>query len=227
MSVDPLDQQQLEQIVVSVISRLMTPAATLSSAPTGSTPFIEEQVITQDLLIGRVNGSRTVRVGPRAILTPSARDFLRVRGIECIRDADGGSAAATAARPRWIALVSKATSTVTSALSSLGDGGSIVEQRLVGSPLEAAQQGIGLLCRGDAAGVAVFTDEPEVVACIANRNTSVRASVVSTVAQAAALQRSLGVNIATINPIGLSLFELRNLLRVVTTGVPTAPANWS
>lgn len=227
MSVNTLDQQHLEQIVVSVISRLMTPAASSSSAPDGLTPFIEERVITQDLLIGRVNGSRTVRVGSRAILTPSARDFLRVRGIECVRVANSGSAATTEAQPRWIALVSKATSTVTSALSSLGEGGSSVDQRLVGSPVEAAQHGIGLLCRGDAAGVAVFTDEPEVVACVANRNANVRAAVVASVAQAATLQRSLGVNFAAINPVGLSLFELRNLLRVVTSGVPTAPANWS
>jgi hypothetical protein len=227
MSVNELDQQQLERIVVSVISRLMTPAPSSSSATSGSTPFIEEPVITQDLLIGRVNGSRTVRVGPRAILTPSARDFLRVRGIECVRDANSGSASAMAARPRWIALVSKATSTVTSALASLGDGGSSLEQRLVGSAIEAAQQGVGLLCRGDAAGVAVFTDEPEVVACIANRNASARAAVVASVAQVSELQRSLGVNFAAVNPVGMSLFELRNVLRVVTSGIPTTPHSGS
>lgn len=227
MSVNTLDQQHLERIVADVISRLMTPAASSSGAPSGTTPFIEEPVITQDLLIGRVNGSRTVRVGTRAILTPSARDFLRVRGIECVRETGGGSASEIAARPRWIALVSKATSTVTSALPSLGDGNSKLEQRLVGSPVEAAQHGIGLLCRGEAAGIAVFTDEPEAVACVANRNASVRAAVVASVAQATALQRSLGVNFAAINPVGLSLFELRNLLRVVTSCVPTAPANWS
>jgi hypothetical protein len=227
MSADTLDQQQLEQIVAAVFSRLLTPAANPPAGPSGSTLVIEEPVITQDLLIGRVNGSRTVRIGSRAILTPSARDFLRVRGIECVRESSGGAMPATPTRPRWIALVSKATSTVTSALSSFATGGLAAEKLLVGSPIEAAQQGVSLLCRGDAAGVVVFTDEPEVMACVANRNASVRAAVVASVPQATALHRRLGVNFAAINPVGLSLFELRNLLQVVTSGVPTTPASLS
>jgi hypothetical protein len=233
MSVESLDQRQLEQIVVSVITRLMTPTASPRAEPTAATvprsspPFIADRVITQELLVARVTDGKSVRVSSRAILTPSARDFLRIHGIECVRDSTNDATSPTAIRTPWVALVSKTTSTVTSAVGSLRENGGNVEQRLVGTSVEAAQQAIGILCRGDAVGVVVFTDEPEATACLANRNATVRAAVVTSVPQATSIQRRLGVNLAAINPVGQSFFELRNLLRVVTSGNPTAPPTWS
>src|SRR6266404_2887620 len=91
--------EHVDLIVQRVLEHLGTPgghapgATSATSSSSASLPVaapkgvrITESVVTQALLAETINGAKQVRIGPAAILTPSARDFIRNYGIEIIRE---------------------------------------------------------------------------------------------------------------------------------------------
>lgn len=251
---------EIERIVAEVMERLLTsPAAAHSMEQASSQPaaaaqmssasivqpvvestsspglqsppvHVAEAVITADLLQSRLNGEKTVQVGARAVLTPSARDFFRTRNIQWTRAADGNASAGVTGRStvtHWQAVISKANSQVEAVVKNLLSAGAAWETRLTGLPVEAARQGVSALCRGEAAGVVVFAEQPELVACLANRNSKLRAAAVWNAQQVAAAARHLGANLLAIDPVGKSFFELRTMLKAfMAGGTPRPPGNW-
>lgn len=215
--------EQVEFIVQSVLKEVGTksdaarnlagPHIAPPTAPAASKGVsIPNAVITEALLAEAVNGSAQVRIGPKAVLTPSARDFLRSRGIEIVREGQARSTNSV----RWQVLVTKSTPQIAAAVESLKTIGISCDLRLLGVPAEAVAQGIGALCRGETEQIVIFTDQPEWTACHANRNDRVRAAAVSDVASVERVQLSLKANVLAINPAGRSLIELSALLRAFT-----------
>ena len=47
---------------------------------------LNEAVLTHEVLSKQINGATQIRIGQRAILTPSAREFIKSRGITCVRE---------------------------------------------------------------------------------------------------------------------------------------------
>ncbi|MFN0051369.1 MAG: hypothetical protein ACKV0T_04215 [Planctomycetales bacterium] len=173
---------------------------------------ITAPVITGDLLEQSARGAARIRVSSRAILTPSARDFLRQRGVEVVRESPP---TVPAASQRWQVMVTHGSPQVTAALAGLRRDGIVFEQRLLGLPDEAASQATGALCRGEAAGVVVFTTEPELVACLANRQERVRGVSLRSLPTLDAVRRSANPNLLAIDPVGKSSFELRHWLQAI------------
>jgi hypothetical protein len=170
---------------------------------------IADQVVTQQLLAERVNGSNQVCIGSKAILTPSARDFVKQRGIKIIRE----TAAAKTATLRWQVIVTKPIANISAAIASLSELGVAVDQRLSGLPAEAAAQATSALCRGEAAHVVVFTAHPEFVACLANRTVKVRAAAVPDVAAVERVRVSMNANLIAIDPASRNAHEIKALLK--------------
>ncbi len=211
----------------------LPPASPVGSAPkVAPTPqkpaarpeavVFTEAVITGSLLEGRVGESRSVRFAPHAVLTPTARDFLRIKQIEWSREAGN---AVTASSAQWQAIVSKSFPPVLSAIEALKTAGEGWELRLSGTSMEAARQAVSAIARAEATGIAVFAEDPDVVACLANRNSRVRAAVVHNTEALASLRRILGPNVLAISPANKSFFELRNLLKTWSSGgTPVTPS---
>ena len=80
---------------------------------------------------------------------------------------------------------------------------------------EAAKKAIGELRRESSRVIVVLTSEPEVAACLANRNEQVKAAVVADAAAVARVKFGLDGNVFVVDPAGRSFFELRNILRRV------------
>ena len=80
---------------------------------------------------------------------------------------------------------------------------------------EAAKKVIGELRRESSRVIVVLTSEPEVAACLANRNEQVKAAVVGDTAAVARVKSELDGNVFVVDPAGRSFFELRNILRRV------------
>ena len=91
-------QEQVERIVVEVIRRLglletnptreRGPANGVAAGERSSTTAelrLTEKVVSLRLLEGKLTGITKVIVKPRAIVTPAAKDELKVRNIELIR----------------------------------------------------------------------------------------------------------------------------------------------
>jgi hypothetical protein len=76
-------KEQVERIVLEVIRRL----GLLDQMPASSPVDLRlgEQVITMQLIAGKLSGVRRLVVSGRAIVTPSVRDELNQRNIELVR----------------------------------------------------------------------------------------------------------------------------------------------
>ncbi len=202
--------ETVELIVQRVLEHLGTPAANAAASAVPQGYRISAQVVTQALLAESINGSTTVRIGPKAIMTPSALDFVRQRGIEIVRE-PAVAIAKTAAR--WQVIVATPHSNIAPAVESLKQYGIACNLRLSGHATEAAAQAISAICRGDADKVVVFTAEPELVACLANRNERIRAAASGDAGALARSQRELKPNVLSLDPSNKSVHELRALLK--------------
>ena len=228
------DEQLLEQVVARVLEQLRTPpdAARNGSSNGQHKPetaskslILDERVITGELLESRLNGSPRVEFSPQAVLTPSARDVLRKRGVEWSRSSaktqrHGGKAAT------WKAIVVNPTPTIDSALGDLDRSGLGCERLTAGCADGAAKLAIKILKENPTAGIIAFTKRPAVAACRANRDALARAAVVSTARELDELRRVMGPNVFCISPEGKAFFELRNLLRAITAASPSKPEKW-
>jgi hypothetical protein len=207
--------ETVELIVQRVLEHLEAPGAGACDAGAPSKPATEgfrvsAAVVTQALLAESVNGVKTVRIGTKAIVTPSARDYLRQKGIEVIRE----SAAAPARTGRRVQIiVATAHPHVSAAVEALEQSGIGCEKRLSGLPAEAATQAISAVCRGEAEKVVIFTAEPELVACLANRNAQIRAAAVADAAAVRRMQTALKPNVLAIDPSPRGVHELKTLLK--------------
>lgn len=231
------DERLVDQIVSGVLERLQgrsdamradtpqpqTPASQPKEhAPPTHDVVLNDRVITADLLERSVNGHRRIQIAAKAVLTPSAREFLRKSDVEWSRL--DGQAAGSAGTGQWKAIVLEAAPVVTGAVEDMTRSG--WQRELVGSVREAVEQAVGAICRGEAAGVVAFSEQADAIICRANRNPTVRGAVVMDVKHLDAVRQSVGANLIGIRPQGRSYFELRNLLRAFGDRAPQAPAGW-
>jgi len=215
--------EHVELIVQRVLEHLGTsgsraPSETKSTgssvpATTPKNVQISEPVVTQAVLAEASHGAKQIRIGPAAILTPSARDFVRKHGIEVIRETLSHSAATGL---RWQVIATASTPDVIAAVEGLKGRGISTDFRLVGLPAEAASQAISAVCRGEAVKVVVFTTQPELVACLANRNEQLRAAAIADVAASERVQRTLNPNLLAIDSSAKGVHELKALLKTFT-----------
>jgi hypothetical protein len=217
-----------DRIVAEVMAQL---ERSEDSAPSPAAPAtarileITDAVITAGLLEERGIKSGPIVVGPKAVLTPSAVDFLANRKINWSR---GAACAKSASSAKWLALVTRSTPAVTAALDAVaGESGGEWRRELLGCHREACERAMGALCRGEADGALVVTDKPEAVACRVNRNPVVRAVAITTVARIKTLKREMSPNLFAIDPTGRTEFELRSCLREIASDPkPAATSEW-
>ncbi|HXY37622.1 MAG TPA: hypothetical protein VEI07_25585 [Planctomycetaceae bacterium] len=221
----------VDRIVAGVLEQLQAPAAAASSNPPTAPDqgiAIQDAVITAALLetLGIVAGP--VVFAAKAIVTPSAVDFLSTRKIAWTRS-NCGASPTNAASAKWSVLISRSTPAVESALDAVGRQPGVHWQReLVGCHREAARRAVGALCRGECDGAIAFTGKPEALACYANRSPQVRVAAVDTTDRVKRAKRTMGANLFAIDPGEQSVFALRSLLREIVAGdKPAAPADWS
>lgn len=221
----------IEQIVANVLAELQPPPASPVRAPSPPTivsPVVKSSplvidldvpVVTANLLAERLRGSQAVRIGRRSVITPSARDWLASKKISWTRGT-GNASTEPSATARWQLVLT----TVTPAITTLRPTLTGWKSELLGTPKEAADHSLRVICTGEADGVLGLCGSAETVACLANRNPKIRAAVLNTALELPALVEHLGPNLLVINPRGKSFVELRNLVRAVETlAKPQAP----
>ena len=115
--------EQIDLIVQRVVARLgpravasPEPAAHRNPGGSPATLQLTDPVITQALLAETLNGSPQVRISAKAILTPTARDFIRQKGIQIIRETASTKPPASI---RWQVITTKSNPQITAALESL------------------------------------------------------------------------------------------------------------
>lgn len=172
---------------------------------------ISERVITAEILLRDLRGARRLVLAPKALLTPTAKDVIRTRRLEVVRQAPQGTPSTTVRR-RWVILVGQALPAVTAAVGAWRTAGGRLETALVGTPAEAAARAISAICRGEADEVLVISAQPESVACLANRNEAVRGVVLVEAPAVARLRESLRPNVWVVDAAPRGGFDLSSLL---------------
>ena len=180
-----------------------------------------EKVITGALLEEKGRGVKRIAVHPTAVLTPSARDFVRKHGIEVTKEAASASGAASSKSReavRWQLLVSKAGPGVLAAADAWVQECGWRRKELVGTAREAAAKAVAAVATAEAAGVIVLTDRVDEACLLVNRNEKVRGVVSSSVRGVQASIAQVGANVFVIDPTNRGAFELRQILKAVVEG---------
>jgi hypothetical protein len=231
-----LDEKLVEKIVGEVMTRIRPTSkpvradsghqpSTINHQPARSSTLntqlstlpITDRVVTAELLGQRLTGKTfsAVAICPKAIITPSAFDFLRTKKIFWHRNTAEAAPKADKPMTRWKALVFTATPSVLQAVehTERQTFGKQWSHELLGSAEEAISAATSAINRGEVSGIAVFADHAELIACRANRSERVNAAVVSDVQLIPALKQYMQLNLMVVRPSGRSFFELRNLLK--------------
>lgn len=194
--------------------------------PTTSAVVIQERIVTADLIKEQAKPGETIVITKQAILTPAAQDYLRNYRIAFERR-DTTQPGTSQSNVRWKVLVSGITDHTLRAIDTVCQQRSQVQRELAGSANEAVSAAISSVCRAEVGGVIVVTNKPDVVACLANRQSAIRAAVIGDLASWSRVQPQLKPNVVCISPHGRSFMELQNILNKVVTGpVPEVPADW-
>jgi hypothetical protein len=201
-----------------------------SATAAGGRITLSDRVITADLLAERIDVATVVAIASRAILTPSARDFIKERGLQIDRAAPVSSKAATspvtqgvgagAPIPHPSNLSSQRLLVVvrnTDAVAKLWtDLQATWSRELLGCPDDAASLAVREIARGAVQAAVILAEQAHRAACLANRSPAVKAVAVRDAGEVAQVRRQLRANVWCIDPTPKSWFELRNLLSAVT-----------
>ncbi|MFM9966119.1 MAG: hypothetical protein ACKV2Q_33475, partial [Planctomycetaceae bacterium] len=194
-----LDEKLVEKIVGEVMTRIRpartapmveglglrvegkTSAVSPSTLnPQLSTFAVTDRVVTAELLASRLNGQKWAKVAicPKAVITPSAFDYLRTHKIVWHRNTAEAAPNPNKPMTRWKALIVTATPGVLQAIEHAESQtfGKQWSHELLGSAEEAITSATSAINRGEVSGVSVFADHAELSACRANRSERVNAA---------------------------------------------------
>ena len=183
----------------------------------GRTLRIEDKVISQRSLEGRLSNIEAIEVPPGGVITPAARDYLREHET-AIRSAKSCDCEAGSAGALLVAVVGTRTrmEPLSSAIESLG----IAVRRIDGDDMIQVVDKIidAIVCEPLAA--VLCTDQPEVAACLANRHPKVRAAQVTDAASLHRATEELGANLLIVDPLQRSIPSLARLIERFAAAPP-------
>jgi hypothetical protein len=192
--------------------------------------ILGDRIITADLLKEKIRPASQLVIGAKSIITPAAHDFLKLNRITWERGTTNPAASsASAAAPvvGWRIVVSSVNESVRKAVAAIAQQRPQVKQDLVGTAQEAATSVLSAMSRAEVPGIVVVTSNAHAVACRVNRNSLVRAAVVSDLKSWSAVETSMYPNVVCIDPAERSFMELQNVLnRIVSKPVAEPPADW-
>ncbi|HCS52107.1 MAG TPA: hypothetical protein DIW81_11020, partial [Planctomycetaceae bacterium] len=126
-----LDQIDIDGIVQSVLQQLqrrddrplVSAIKPVSQPKLKSAALIQSAVVTADLLAEKVGTNKSIRISPKAIITPAARDYLREKNIT-VESLDSATTQNQTVKSEttqngWHGLVVSASETLNSCLQNL------------------------------------------------------------------------------------------------------------
>jgi hypothetical protein len=230
-----------------------SPVADTTGSGTGSPELaawkLDQRLITQATLQGRLAGIRQLIVPSKAVVTPTALDLLRKQGIELQRDSNtdallGGAAASL---PTAVGRSGKKTleGSASARLGTLyvhGDDPAVPQRNwqsiwprdrwlvesLVACPLpQAIAELAAVLSSSGRLGI-LLSSEPDAAVWLANRQTTLRATMAGTVDAVRTAVQSIGANLLIIAPQRTPAYSSRAIVRqFLADGPRICPQRWA
>lgn len=197
--------------VASVASPLPAAQVAPKVAAGGNGEFVvQSRVVALAELKDRLSGVRKLVVPPQAIVTPAVRDELRRRNIALVfgkKDA----AMARESDMRLVLMVTHGSLDPAGLVGGLKTEGIAVEVQTSDCLIRATDELAAELSQGETLGVLATPYVPAAL-CLANRMAGLRAVIGLDARTVAADTASVGANLLVVNPAGLGLFQLRQLV---------------
>jgi ribose 5-phosphate isomerase RpiB len=173
------------------------------------------RVLSAEDVRSRLNGQTEVVLRADTIITPSATDELRRKGIRIVRQNHENQR-----RPagRWAYAQDRDYPMITSVTEAAKREGLDLEALQIGDRVPACRWARALaetIGRGHSRGVLAFCEDASMVCCIANKVKGVRAVVAAGITQCSRATTALGANIVGIEAAGRTFFELKQLVRLI------------
>lgn len=214
------DAAKIERIVQAVLDRLApAPVAPAPPPVSGAALTLASLVVTRKDVEGRLDGVQSLALAPRAVVTPSARDYLRERGVTLVRAA--GAATPAAGRVSLSLGVAETACNPAALLEALASQGVEIEQLartgLANVVFELADQA----ALGGRSAL-LLTDDSPAALVLANRRRGVRAVAAGDPLAVGRAIASIGCNFLVVEPAGRGLFQLRQIVLAFVRGGPRA-----
>ena len=217
---------EIERIVREVIRRLsdtpprdqagdrvMVTASPVKPRADRSEPVFRQRVISLAVLQGRVDACRRVRIPRGAILTPSAHDELRKRGIQIEYLTALGESQPTTEMTELFVATWQTTHCPRAFLDAVGvDGQHVTKLDLSDGPQTLVQTLADAAPESHRLGV-LLTDEPSLAVCLTNRPPNVRAAWGMDARSVVEAVSSLAANLLVVQPGRHSLSAMINMTR--------------
>ncbi|HEV2948393.1 MAG TPA: hypothetical protein VGX70_13530 [Gemmataceae bacterium] len=189
------------------------------------------RIVTAEGLRQSLNGERELIVSSRTVITPSAVDHLKAKGVMVVREdqnAQPGAKEERVTKSFWGYLTERPDSVVGNVVQALKRDGvdlqeiSITPECSARVTLESeifacglARQAAGIVASGACRGVVVFSLDPGLTCCIANKVKGIRAVAMGSANQAQRSVKGLGANVFALELGKATFFEMRQILRSV------------
>ena len=218
----------IERIVQNVLRELSSRESTLSTdalrlplngRPDGSesdTVQISEKVITEETLTAAAAAGRIISIIPQAVITPSGRDYIRRHEVQVTSSLVKSDTATSRGMLLNVGGASSTESVAAAAGWQVADAAN--EHQTVGLAVFHADHGRVVCCGG----------EPSLVACLLNRNATIRAAVASRDTNLRLMQNLMQPQVICIESSGWSFWELLRLLNSLPPiSSSEKPSAWS
>lgn len=214
-----LSAEKIDEIVRNVLRELQTraavppttpvqpPAAKPTAASTGRSDdvvVIRGRVVTEDVLAESRVAGKTVSLMRGAILTPSGRDYIRKNAVRLSSILPEPEVSV-----RGIVLIAGKSQTAQAAAQAASWKVSQVEDSLAAAvAARDAVASVRVLC---------VTEDPSIVACLLNREATIRSAVLGRSEGFEKLIRRMHPNVVCLSSDGWSFSELTRLLRLMSS----------
>ena len=214
-----ISAQFIDQIVHSVMQEMQTRAAVnapaaLKETKEDKTIGISSRVVSEKVLLAANAAGRAILLQPGAVITPSGREFIRKNNVRMTSQVGGKSLSPVVGT--FIAVGTNTTLHSAASAAGWNTVSASTEFEAASVSLKNLSNGIVTCCGG----------EPSVVACLLNRNSAVRAAVITRATNLETLTTVMSPHVVCLESVGWSFGEVLRLLRGLSLVSGGAPKDW-
>ncbi len=176
--------------------------------------MLSDAVITEETLKQQAKPGAAVCVTRGAILTPSARDYIKTHHITFNRQEEiGRSNSSSSSKPGTI-IAAHLPEVVQSLIANVRkQAKSLWAVELESGTAQVVNRVRSVICRGESKQALVFAKSPAQIACFVNRNPNCRAAVVQTETDVRRVRAEFGANVICVDLQQPTFIRLREALR--------------
>src|SRR5262249_46416225 len=170
-----------------------------------------------------LNGHREVLLSGKTIVTPSAVDELKAKGVGLSRLTENQVVGSPSGK--WFCVQEKCDPVVDAAVNALRREGVKLSalQAVASNAATWAREVARQLSSGEHVGGVAFCADAALVCCVANKVKGIRAAVVASAAPTPNPFSTIGANLLAVEMPGRTLFEVRQILRTAATSKTARP----